>query len=180
MSQRTRVLALFLAGLGLGSSGCGYSLAGRGAFLPEYIRAIGVPVFTNHTTVFDVEQVISEKVRSEFIGRGRYRVLPETTGVDATLEGEISEIKIEPATFTGQQQASRYVLTLTAKIVFRDLKNDKVLWQNSSLTFKEEYDVATGGGVLDVNAFFGQERNALERVAIDFAKTVVSSILEAF
>ena len=25
------------------SGGCGYSLAGRGSFLPEYIRNIGVP-----------------------------------------------------------------------------------------------------------------------------------------
>ena len=32
----------------------------------------------------------------------------------------------------------------------------------------------------DPAAFFGQEANALERVATDFAKSVVSAILEAF
>ena len=36
------VLAL-LACLAL--SGCGYSLAGRGSFLPDYIRIVGVPAF---------------------------------------------------------------------------------------------------------------------------------------
>ena len=36
------VLGLLLACLSL--PGCGYSLAGRGSFLPEYIRTIGVPV----------------------------------------------------------------------------------------------------------------------------------------
>ena len=41
-------------------------------------------------------------------------------------------------------------------------------------------DVATGGGALDASAFFGQDTNALERMASDFGTTVVTSILEAF
>ena len=32
---------------------CGYSLAGRGSFLPAYIRVIGVPTFVNRTTLFN-------------------------------------------------------------------------------------------------------------------------------
>jgi hypothetical protein len=32
-----------------GAVGCGYSLAGRGSFLPAYIKRIGVPQFTNNT-----------------------------------------------------------------------------------------------------------------------------------
>ena len=35
--------------------GCGYSLAGRGSFLPAYIKTIGVPQFTNRTAVFDLD-----------------------------------------------------------------------------------------------------------------------------
>ena len=62
--------------LGAMSSGCGYSLAGRGSFLPAYIRTIGVPLFTNNTPVFDVERRITERVRTELIGRGRYKVVP--------------------------------------------------------------------------------------------------------
>ena len=30
------------------------------------------------------------KVRSEFIGRGKYDILPEATGVDGLLSGEIN------------------------------------------------------------------------------------------
>ncbi|SVE39014.1 uncharacterized protein METZ01_LOCUS491868, partial [marine metagenome] len=33
--------------LGVMSSGCGYALAGRGSFLPDYIETIGVPMFGN-------------------------------------------------------------------------------------------------------------------------------------
>lgn len=162
------------------SGACGYSLAGRGSFLPDYIETIGVPWFANNTSFFEVEQLLTREVRSELIGRGNYRVVPESTNVDAVLEGAISSIQFVPASFTSQQQVSRYVFTLTARISFRDLRTDEVLWENPSLVFTEEYEVATGGGALDVSAFFGQQSNALERIAGDFAKTVVSAILEAF
>lgn len=46
-------------------SGCGYSLAGRGSFLPSHIKSIGIPTFTNRTTVFNLETLLTEKVRSE-------------------------------------------------------------------------------------------------------------------
>jgi hypothetical protein len=161
------------------SSACGYALAGRGSFLPAYIQVIGIPPFTN-TTPYEVEQRFTERVRSEFIGRGNYKVLPEAAGVDAILTGEITNLSISPASFTDQQQASRYIVTITARLAFRDLKTNNVLWENPSLVFREEYQAAQGTGALDPQAFFGQETNALERVASEFARTVVSSILEAF
>ena len=175
-----RGLALLLSAAVV-SGGCGYSLAGRGAFLPDYIQTIGVPLFENTTTVFEVEQHLTRQVRSEFIGRGQYRVIAAETGVDAVLDGTITGITITPATFTAQQQASRYIFTLSAAIAFRDLTTGEILWENPALTFSDEYEVASGsGGQLDASTFFGQQSNAVERLARDFASTVVSSILEAF
>ena len=178
----TRTCAAFAVVLACVShAACGYTLAGRGSFLPDYIETIGVPLFDNDTSAFEVEQIVTQEVRQEFIGRGRYRVLPDTTGVDAVLEGAIRNIRIAPASFTDDQQASRYVFTLTARIAFTDLTTNEVLWQNPSLQFSDEYEVASGGGdVQSVSAFFGQRSNAVERIAQDFAETVVSSILEAF
>jgi hypothetical protein len=162
------------------ATGCGYSLAGRGSFLPSYIRKIGVPMFTNQTPVFDVERRVTERVRAELIGRGRYTVEPSTTGVDAILAGEISSITIQPAAFTERQQASRYAIILSAKIDFTDLKTNKVIWSNPSMQFRDEFEVSTSTVVTDPNAFFGQDVNALERLAAEFARSVVSAILEAF
>ena len=173
------VLAVVLVLSGACSSNCGYALAGRGSFLPAYINVIGIPQFTN-ATPYEVDQVFTERVRSEYIGRGKYRVLPQSTGVDAVLTGEITGLSIAPASFTEQQQASRYVVTVIARLQFRDLKTNNVLWENPSLVFREEYEAAQGTSALDPNAFFGQEANALERVATEFARTVISSILEAF
>jgi hypothetical protein len=165
---------------GLWSTGCGYALAGRGSFLPDYIHTIGVPAFSNRTNVFNLETLVTQKVRSEFIGRGKYQILPEAEGVDAVLIGEISAASLAPVSFNAQNIVSRYALTLSAKIQLKDLRQNKTLWENPSLSFRQEYEAQSGTGPGDAAAFFGQDSNALDRISSDFARTIVSSILEAF
>ena len=160
--------------------GCGYSLAGRGSFLPAYIKTIGIPTFANRTTVFNLETTLTQKVRGEFIGRGKYQILPQADGVDAVLTGEVSAVSIAPASFNTQQLASRYAITMTARIELRDTRANAVLWENPSLVFRQEYEATSGTSAVDPAAFFGQDANALDRLGTDFARTIVSTILEAF
>lgn len=172
-----------VAALAIGEAGCGYSLAGRGSFLPAEIKSIGVPQFVNRTQIFNLETQLTQKVRSEFIGRGRYQILPESTGVDALLTGEVSSVSAQPASFTAQQLASRYIITMTARVELRDVKANTVLWENPSLVFRQEYDppsASTAGGTVDASAFLAQDLNALDRITSDFARSIVSAILEAF
>jgi hypothetical protein len=169
-----------LIGLALMTASCGYALTGRGSFLPSYIRVVGVPQFTNATPYYEIEQLFSEKVRAELIGRGRYQVLPQETGVDAVLRGTIQSMTVAPANFNQDQQVTRYVVAIGMKIEFVDLKDDRALWANDALVFREEYDLPPDFQAGNPQAFFGQAANALERVTTDCARTVVSAILEAF
>ena len=178
--MRIILTSVLVAALALASSGCGYSLAGRGSFLPSYIRVIGVPEFGNQTPYFEVERRFTERVRSELIGRGRYQVLPQETEVDAVLRGTITGLSIVPANFNESQQATRYTIVINTKIEFVDLKTNKKLWENPSMVFREEYDLPSDTQAGNPSAFFGQGSNALERVANDFARSIVSAILEAF
>lgn len=173
------LLALVCASAYL-SAGCGYALAGRGSFLPAYIKTIGVSTFTNRTTVFNVETLLTQKVRAEFIGRGKYTVLPQASGVDALLVGEVTAITIAPASFALNQLASRYTITMTARIELRDQKQNSVLWENPGLVFRQDYEATSGKGSIDAAAFFGQDQNALDRISSEFARAIVSAILEAF
>ena len=177
------VAAVCLAAVG--ASACGYSLAGRGSYLPASIKSIGVPTFVNRTQIFNLETQVTQKVRAEFIGRGKYQILPESTGVDALLTGEISSVSIQPASISAQQLATRYEIVMMARVELRDLNGNMVLWENPSLIFRQDYDAPAGatsqsGGALDPAAFLGQDLNALERLTGDFARTIVSAILEAF
>jgi hypothetical protein len=180
-SQVKRTLAALLVGFSaLAAQGCGYSLAGHGSFLPVYIKSIGIPTFSNRTPVFNLETMLTQKVRSELIGRGKYQVLPQDSGVDAVLVGDVTAALITPASFNAQQLASRYTITIVANIQLRDLHENKVIWENPNVVFRQDYENTSGTNAVDINSFFGHEANALDRISSDFARTIVSSILEAF
>jgi len=169
-----------VAAAALALPGCGYALSGRGSFLPDYIKVIGVPPFANRTTLFNLETQITEKVRAEFIGRGKYKIVPDTQNVDAVLVGEVSSVNIAPLSFTGQQLASQYVITMSARVQLRDERENKVLWENPGVIFRQDYPAQAGQTSLDPAAFFGQDQNALDRMTSEFARTIVSALLEAF
>jgi hypothetical protein len=162
-------------------AGCGYSLAGRGSFLPSYIRTIGIPLFQNRTAYVTVEQLFTEKVRVEFQSRGQYSVQPAEAGADGVVRGDITGIAAAPAGFNDQQLARRYRFTVTVGVKFEDATQKKTLWENPSLSFSDEYELSgpLSGAVTGV-AFLEQERAAIERLSTDFARSVVSAILEAF
>jgi hypothetical protein len=168
--------------LGVLSSGCGYALAGRGSFLPDYIRVVGIPPFENRSSFSQVEQVLTDKVRTEFIGRGKYRVVADTQGSDAILAGEILSISVQAVGLNEQQLASRYLFTWTIKVAFTDAQTNMVLWSNDALTVRGEYDLSQRGGDTTNlgSTFVDQERTSADRIATDVARSIVTSILEAF
>jgi hypothetical protein len=181
MSAASRALLLSLVAVSsAGGAGCGYSLAGRGSFLPSYIRVIGVPTFANGTTVFNLETKLTERVRSEFIGRGNYEIVPRTDNVDALLTGEVQSVTIVPASVNSEQLASRYAITMTARVELRDTRTNSALWENPNVVFRQDYEATSGETATDPAAFFNQDANALDRLSADFARSIVSAILEAF
>lgn len=179
MAKLSRRDALW-AGAALVTSGCGYALAGRGNSLPASIVIIGVPPFENLSTTPEIDRVLTEAVRTEFQSKGRYRILPESTGVDGLLIGRVTSVLLQPSAFNAQNQASRNVIIATASIEFRDVRADRVLWSNPSFQARDEFDVTTGTSPNDPTALFTQDANAMERLARSFARSVVTSIFEAF
>jgi len=161
--------------------GCGYSLAGRGSFLPAHIKTIGVPLFENQTDRVDVEKKLTEEVVTELNSRGKYVVKPDVTGVDAVLQGRVVSFVVQPVTFeagaTSQSanQASRYAVIVRVRVEFKDLLQNKILWSDAGFVAREEYEVGE-----NPDEFFDQENLSLDRLSQEFAKTLVSRILEAF
>jgi hypothetical protein len=183
LSCSKRVLLAIAVSSAVAAAGCGYALAGRGSFLPATIRVVAIPQLENRTTFIEVEQILTEKVRNEFIGRGKYQVVTEPVGADAVLTGMITGINIQPVSFTNQQIASRYLFTLNMSVRFTDAMTNEVLWSNDSLTVREEYDLTIAGDQTGTNVtatFLDQERASFDRISNDLARQIVSAILEAF
>lgn len=179
--MKQRLLVLLVLAAALGSSSCGYTLAGRGSFLPESIKTIGVPMFVNRTPYYEVGETLTQSVRTELIGRGKYKVLPQDTDVDAILKVEVNSLSLSPTDFDDNRQATRYAITVNMSIQLVQAKDNKVLWQDPNKVFTEDYSQTSGSaGTLDTATFFGQSSNAIQRMSSDFARSMVTAILEAF
>lgn len=180
ISRRELLQTLPILAAGMGAASCGYALAGRGSFLPDSIKSLGIPMFGNATPHQSVEQIFTQKVRLEFQSIRRYTVVPSDEGVDGVVRGEIQSITLQPVGLNDQQLASRSRVTVTVKVRFEDVKEGKTLWENPALSFSDEYELATPSSGQDVSAFVGNDRVAMDRLSTDFARSVVSAILEAF
>lgn len=179
-SRRQFLAAVPMLAAGVSAASCGYALAGRGSFLPDYIRTLGIPMFGNATPFQSVEQVFTQKVRLEFQSSRRYTVVPGDEGVDGVVRGEITAISLNPVSLNDAQLATRFRVTVTVKIRFEDIKAQKTLWENPALSFSDEYELTSSNAGTDVSAFVGNQQVAMDRMSTDFAKSVVSAILEAF
>ena len=179
------ILVSLLSLLGLSSlssmSGCGYSLAGRGNFLPDYIAVIAIPTFENRSDQVEVEEIFTLKVVEEFNSRGKYKIQAEEAGADAVMHGVVLSLRSAPSVLEGRgnvgdaNQAATYTVVVRAQVEFKDLVQDDMIWSSNSFQFRDEYEIGE-----DPEEFFDQEGLTLQRLAEEFAKSLVSSILEAF
>ena len=154
---------------------CGYHLVGHSSTLPTGIQSVGIPTFVNRTNRPELEQRVTEHVIDEFTTRGRVHILPGEEGAQAVLRGEIMSYTVTPVVISEQGRATRYEIMITSHVTLSETTTDKVLWEDDHFLFKRQYDVAT-----NPNVFIDQEIVAIDDVATDFAKSVVTSILEGF
>jgi curli biogenesis system outer membrane secretion channel CsgG len=164
------------------SPGCGYSLVGRGITTDPSIKRIGVPLFKDRTGKLGLDQKVTQKVTEELLRRGRFDVVPQATGVDALVEGEVIAYNVAPIGFGDvavaagtQTQASRYAISLVARVKYTKIGQAEPIWQSESFSFRDEYDVGDNPA-----NFFDREDQTIERMSTSFAKNLVSAMLEAF
>ena len=160
---------------GAGAAACGYHLSGRASTLPQGVRTIGIPTFVNRTSRPELEQRVTEHIIDEFTTRGRLRIVPGEEGAQAILQGEILSYTVTPVVISELGRATRYEIRITARVHLSQIATEKVLWEDDHFLFKQQYDVPA-----DPQAFVDQEIVAIDDVATDFARSVVTSILEGF
>ena len=176
---RMPLLPLLLVVASLAASSCGYALAGRGGSFPAHIRRIGVPMFQNQSSTPDLDRVVTEAVQRELRSRGRYTVVSDSAGVDAVLTGTIQELNVKVSAFTDQRLQSALTLTMQVGVEFKDTKDGRVMCCPGGVRVSEEFDVRGSATVSDPSALFSQDANARERMAQQFAKTLVAQLLES-
>jgi outer membrane lipopolysaccharide assembly protein LptE/RlpB len=158
------------------TTGCGYHTAGHAVTLPANVQTIAIPAFVNQTKNYKIEQKLTAAVVREMVTRTHYRIVNEPSdSADATLRGTVVTTSTSPLTYDSQTgRASSALVVVTARVTLTD-RQGKILYQNPSYLFREEYQVSR-----ELSSFFEEDSPALERLSREFARTLVSNVLEGF
>jgi len=164
---------ILLTGLISLGAGCGYKVSGSGKYLPEELKTVAIPDFDNKTTKAEAEQFVTYAIRDEFIKRSSMKLVDRTDQADALLEGEITRFSVKPLSYSYIGSANQYTVSITLKVTFTNLKTNGIIYRNNNMVFTEDYEIESGD-------FFSQETEAIEKIAGQFARGIVSALLENY
>jgi Lipopolysaccharide-assembly len=177
MMKRT-LSAVFFAALLLSVSGyteC-YRPVGRGDGLPKHIKTLAIPPFQNPSLRYKVEQRFTSAVIDEAIHRSRsLKIVSTPEGADAVLLGAIKYFTFRPVLLDDLGRARLFEIAINVEVTVRDQTTNKVLFNNQNYFFRGEYEISG-----DPATFFNEDGAATDRLARDFARSVVGTILEGF
>jgi Lipopolysaccharide-assembly len=154
---------------------CGYHTAGHATLLPSDLRTIAIPAFVNQTQTYGIEQTLTATVVQEFSTRTKDHINTAANSADATLHGVVLSTYTTPLTYDTKTGRASSVLVIVSMSVSLKDRQGRVLYQNPSYTFREQYQVSQ-----ELSSFFEEDSPAFQRLSRDFARTLVSNVLEAF
>jgi hypothetical protein len=153
-----------------------YRRAGQGNNLPKHIKTIAIPAFQNSALRFKVEQRFTSAMVDEVLRRNRsFKVVSAPEGADAVILGTINYFFLRPVLLDDLGRARLFEISIVIDLKVRDQTNNKILFHNPNYTFRDEYEISS-----DPKTFFSEEGPAVDRVARDFAKNVITTLLEGF
>ena len=171
MTRTGRAPALGLVLLAVALAGCGYSFRGN---LPDHIKTVAVPVFTNKTSEPAVESLLTSAVVQAFASNGRLRVVkPEDA--DAILDGEVVGYSVQSIAFDNLANVRQYRLQVTMNLKLRDVRRNTVLFDQQSLQEKADFQVLGA-----VSQTIGAEEGAVRAAAIEIGRSIVSLTVDRF
>ena len=167
---------LLILGMAAILCGCGYHTTGHGSILPEQVKTIAIPAFVNETQTYKIEQMLTGAVVREFTTRANYHIVPNAdSDSDAILRGTVISAATAPSTYDAATGRVATVLVTVNMKVALTARDGKMLYENEQYQFREQYQVSQGSA-----SFFQEDSPALQRLSQDFARTLVSNILEGF
>jgi len=143
--------------------------------LPRNIKKIAVPAFQTEARGlrYRVGTRFTEAVSREIIRRGNgLRVQGSTDGADAVVEGTIRDFSFSGVLLDREGRARIYEVTIVSAVTIRDLKENKILFDNQNMIFRDSFEFSE-----DPRSFFNEEDPAVERIARAFSESVVSTIV---
>jgi hypothetical protein len=143
--------------------------------LPSHIKTVAVPAFQFEAKGlrYQVESRFTDAVTREIIRRGNgLKVQGSRDRADAVLEGTIRDFSFTGVLLDSEGRARVYEVTIVTAVTVRDLKENKILYDNQNLVFRDSFEFTS-----DPRSFFNEEDPAVERMARAFAEAAVSAFV---
>jgi hypothetical protein len=157
------------------ATSCGYHTAAHASRLAPDIKVLAVPSFLNQTHTYHVETTLTAAVIREFNTRTRYRVVQSKDDADAVLQGTVISAEVAPVAYDSvTRRASTGLVTIIVRVTLT-ARDGRVLYSNPNYVFRDQYQISN-----ELASFFEEQGPAIDRLSLDFSRTLVSNILEAF
>jgi hypothetical protein len=139
MIARMRAVLLMML-VTAGAGGCAY-YSFTGATIPEHLATVAIPLVEDNTvsTVTGLDDELTRLLVDRFVRQTRLGLQTNESGADALLEVIITRYVNQPTSVSGQEQATRNRVTITAQVSYRDQVKDAELVARTFSAF-EEYD----------------------------------------
>jgi hypothetical protein len=149
---------------------------GGATHLPPDVRSLSIPVFATRTDAYRTETAMTGAVIREFAARTRFRVTPDANpNADAVLHGTILKESVTPLTYNAStQESSSFLVTMVVSVTLNG-RDGKVLYENKNYVFRQQYQSTT-----DLPTFLEESPAAVDRLSRDFARALVTDVLEGF
>ena len=132
--RKCSVLLLFLF-----CTGCSYySVSGA---LPSHIKTCAVPYFENETIEVNIVEQISNEIRDAIIDDGNMKVVSEFQA-DAIVSGTIVDIMDSEDTYSKDEAAEKFRITVYANVTFFDRKKNLEIWSEKNMEGWAVYDAS--------------------------------------
>ena len=111
-------------------NGCGYYLTGTGSTLPEHLKTLSIPVFTNNSSQPEIHRELTSAIINAFITDGRVKVVRKGQS-DMVMKGSLIHYELKTLSFSANAFAGDYIVVLGVDIEVTDrVKNEPYLKQN--------------------------------------------------
>jgi hypothetical protein len=147
MARRSHASALLLSVIIVFLGGCRYSFSG-GSVAP-HLKTIAIPIVQDQSGYGDptLRDLFTRQLVDIFTSDGSL-TLSERAGADAVLETVVTSVSDAPTVVKPGEQVAERRITVTAHVVFTDLKLKKTVWEKD---FSQWGNFPSGAGLTQRN-----------------------------
>lgn len=171
VGARATALALLLA-LASGPAGCGYHFVGparghaaEGTGAPR--ATLAIQTLANQSSEPGIELMVTDALLSEFVRRGRFRLVDDPAEADWVLRGTVAPLVTTGESFSSVILALEYTVTMRLDLALQARTGTAVGFPPSTLQYSEIYLASA-----DLEAMRKNRQEALRRSARVLAERV--------